>query len=253
MHKISIITVCKNSEKTIGKTIESVLSQNYPDLEYIIVDGKSTDSTLTVVEQYQKEFSNIFKVISEQDRNMTEAFNKGWRLAGGDIIGFLNSDDQYAEGALAAVEKAFIANGEPDFVVGNCEFVNNIKILSVSKPTVIKLFLLYIIGCYIPHPSVFFNKCTAKKIGYYNEDFRFAMDLEYWVRALKNNLRFVYIDKTLSYFFLSEKQLSTRYFGQVQAEAEKIYDNKFLLAVRDLARDLGFKEKIMKYYDIKIR
>ena len=118
--KISIITVCLNSEKTIEQTIRSVLGQKDEDFEYIIVDGCSSDNTLDIVGKYSKD---ITRIVSEQDGGIYDAMNKGIALATGEIIGIINSDDWYEEGALEAVRKCFQAvNAE--VVYGRMNLVN---------------------------------------------------------------------------------------------------------------------------------
>ena len=104
--KITVITVCYNSEKTIEKTIKSVINQDHVDKEYIIIDGASTDSTLDIIKKYE---NYITKWVSEPDHGIFDAMNKGISLATGDIIAFLNSDDWYMDGALSAVHHEFIS------------------------------------------------------------------------------------------------------------------------------------------------
>ncbi len=108
--KISIITVCFNSEKTIGRTIESVLSQSLPPLEYIIVDGASTDKTLEIVHSYDEVFKEkgiAYRVVSEKDEGIYDAMNKGTALACGEITGLINSDDWYEKEALSVVWECY--------------------------------------------------------------------------------------------------------------------------------------------------
>ena len=103
--KISIVTVTLNSEKTLERTIKSVLGQNYSDVEYIIIDGGSTDGTLNIIEKYKDKIS---KVISEKDNGLYDAMNKGIKLSTGDIVGILNSDDFfYNEEVLSIVANSF--------------------------------------------------------------------------------------------------------------------------------------------------
>ena len=98
--KVSVITPCFNSEKTIRKTLDSVLNQTYNNYEYIIVDGKSTDGTLKIIEEYKTKFGEKLKFISEKDTGIYDAMNKGIAMASGDIIGIVNSDDFYCLDAL---------------------------------------------------------------------------------------------------------------------------------------------------------
>ena len=103
--KVSIITVCFNSEKTIRRTIESVLYQTYPNIEYIIVDGKSTDGTVDIVKEYLPAFQKRLRYVSERDKGIYDAMNKGIRLSAGDVIGIINSDDFYEPDAVENIVK----------------------------------------------------------------------------------------------------------------------------------------------------
>ena len=112
---ISIITVCFNSEKTIANTIESVINQKYQNIEFIIIDGKSTDETFNIIQKYK---ANITKIISEKDNGIYDAFNKGLELATGDLIGFVNSDDLLTPNALELLIKYYNKYPTKDFIFG---------------------------------------------------------------------------------------------------------------------------------------
>ena len=116
-NKISIITVVKNSSKTIEKTIQSLLSQKYKNVEYLVIDGNSTDGTLEILNKYKE---NISLLISEEDKGIWDAMNKGVSLAKGDIVGFLNADDTYYENSLNIVNEYFNKN-KIDFLFGSVE------------------------------------------------------------------------------------------------------------------------------------
>ena len=128
--KITIITACYNSELTIENTIKSVLAQEYKALEYIIVDGDSKDNTVAIVNKYAVD--NLYiKVISEPDEGISDAFNKGIRLASGTLIGLINSDDELAAGALESVNNCYI-NTNADVIYGDTIVMdkeNGLKIL----------------------------------------------------------------------------------------------------------------------------
>eukprot|EP01137_Pigoraptor_chileana_P014138 Opistho-2@68415 len=119
--KVSIITVCYNSAKTIEKTIQSVISQTHPDIEYIIIDGLSSDQTLQIIEQYREGISIL---VSEKDKGMYNAMNKGITLATGDIVGILNSDDFFSsDTSVADIVSAFEENNS-EAVFGDIAFVS---------------------------------------------------------------------------------------------------------------------------------
>jgi glycosyltransferase involved in cell wall biosynthesis len=196
--KISIITVVYNGEKTIRDCINSVLSQTYADIEYIIVDGKSTDRTLEIVESYGEK---IKKVISEPDSGIYDAMNKGIRAATGDIIGILNADDMYASNdVLEKVAQEFEKNPDIGCVYGDLEYVDK------NKPTLVKRFWKshsYVFGSFKkgwhpPHPSFFIRKGVYEKYGLYRTDLKIASDYEMMLRLLEiKKVPSVYIPETL--------------------------------------------------------
>ena len=172
-NKISVITVVKNSAGTIEKTIQSVLSQKYENLEYLIIDGKSTDGTLDVINKYKE---NISYIESQKDNGIWDAMNKGISLAKGDIIGFLNADDIYNENTLKIVDNYFNGN-KIDFLFGSVE---KYKLMYGFKPWKIK----WSFGFYTSHSVGFFIKTDKhKEVGYYNTKFLSA-DLDFFYRMI---------------------------------------------------------------------
>ena len=113
---VSIITICRDSEKTISKTIESVKNQTYKNIEYIIIDGKSEDRTIDIIQSYK---DNISKIISEKDDGIYDAFNKGMSLAQGQFLGIINSDDVYKTNSLKIISKYIKKNDKIDFIFGS--------------------------------------------------------------------------------------------------------------------------------------
>ncbi|MFR1530626.1 glycosyltransferase family 2 protein [Akkermansia sp.] len=123
--KISVITVCYNSVATLQDTLESVLRQTYPDVEYIVVDGASKDGTRGLIEKYAPKFSGRMKWISEPDQGIYDAMNKGLRMAKGDVIGFLNADDYYQDNhVLSDIARVFCEHPETDAIHGNLDYIN---------------------------------------------------------------------------------------------------------------------------------
>lgn len=185
--KISIITVCFNSESTIEDTIKSVLSQDYEDIEYIIIDGGSKDRTLEIIHKYS---DHISKIVSEPDKGIYDAMNKGIRLSTGELIGILNSDDMFASddtvskvvGRVDEVSSEMIYFG--DIAIVDREHVGNVKRrYSVSEFTKSKLKL----GVMPPHPATFVPRSIYERIGVYKIDYKIAADFEFYVRATIKN------------------------------------------------------------------
>ena len=172
---ISIITVVKNAETTIEKCIKSVLNQNYKNIEYIIIDGNSTDNTKKIIDKYRNKVSLI---ISEDDNGIWDAMNKGIKLAKGEILGFINADDVYYENSLKIVNKYF--GGENiDFLFGT---VKKYKLMHGYNPSVIK----WSFGFYTSHSVGFFIKTQKhKEVGFYNAKYLSA-DLDFFYKMIVN-------------------------------------------------------------------
>lgn len=195
--KISVITVCYNSEKTIKKSIESVLSQKNVDLDYIIIDGASTDNTLNIIREYSDNNTNMIRYVSEKDNGIYDAMNKGILLARGDIIGILNSDDFYASNdILSSVINEFEKNNI-DCLYGNLMY------LKKNKPFrywISGQFNTFKYGWMPPHPTFFIKKSIYDTLGLYRLDCGTAADYELMLRFLeKEKIKSTWIDKLFIY------------------------------------------------------
>lgn len=196
--KFSIITVCFNSDKTIRDTIVSVLLQDYQDVEFIIVDGASTDNTLSIVNEYKH---RIAKIISEPDKGLYDAMNKGIAAASGDVIGILNSDDFYEDGhVLSTVADVFAKMPQMDIVFGDVVFVRPSDLLKVYRHYNAKHFKSWQLrfGWMPPHPGTFIKRSLYQKAGAYSMNYKIAADFEMFVRLLiGEKARYTWIDKVL--------------------------------------------------------
>lgn len=191
--KISIITVCINSEKTIEQTIQSVINQANCDYEYIIIDGKSTDTTLEIIEKYK---DKITTVVSGLDLGIYDAMNKGISLATGDIIGIINSDDWYEPGIFARVEEYF-QNENTEVVYGKMNLFNIDGMSEVLIPSDIEKIRYEM---EIPHPTVFVKREIYERYGKFNLKYRIAADYELMLRLYINGVRFEYLEYTIANF-----------------------------------------------------
>ena len=183
--KISIITVVYNNKDTIANAIDSVLSQTFKNIEYIIVDGKSTDGTLEIINQYG---SNINKIVSEKDDGIYDAMNKGLKLATGDVIGILNSDDIYANNnILNEVIIHFSNDLDLDILYGDLVYVKNDNINKIVRTWTSKAYSsnFFENGGVPPHPSLFVSSRVYQKAGYFNLKYRLAADYEFMLRIFK--------------------------------------------------------------------
>ena len=198
MKKISIITVCFNSESTIRDTIQSVISQNYPNIEYIVIDGGSQDSTLNIIKEYKNKIS---KYVSETDHGIYDAMNKGISISTGDIIGILNSDDFfYNNNTISNIATAFEINKHVDLVYGDVVFVNPADTNKTVRFYSSKNFKPYKLrfGWMPPHPASFITRSSYEKIGRYSLEYRISSDYEFFVRMLLvYKLNYVRINKTI--------------------------------------------------------
>ncbi|MCM8787000.1 MAG: glycosyltransferase [Candidatus Omnitrophica bacterium] len=208
--KISIITPSFNQGDFIKKTIDSVLSQNYPNLEYIIMDGGSADGTISILKSYGKKI--IWR--SEKDRGQAEAINKGLKLSNGEIITYLNSDDLLEKGALFKVGEFFKNNPDKLWVFGKCRIINEKekevrKLITAYKNFFLKRYsynTLLILN-YISQPAVFWKREILETVGYFKEDEFYELDYEYWLRIGKK-YQPGYIDDYLSSFRVHQKAKS---------------------------------------------
>jgi glycosyltransferase involved in cell wall biosynthesis len=197
--RVSIITVCYNSEKTIERTIVSVLNQAYDNLEYIIVDGASTDRTLYIINNYRDRFDGRLKVISEPDFGIYDAMNKGIKACSGDLIGILNSDDYYFDQAIENVIKLAALNPDAGLFHGNMVFESQsgIPVIWRSK-AVLNRNDFYRMR--VNHPTAFVRKQIYDKFGCYDTKYRIVADYEFMVRCLiKFKIKHCYINELITY------------------------------------------------------
>ncbi|MBP0902858.1 glycosyltransferase family 2 protein [Mariniflexile gromovii] len=197
--KFSIITVCFNSEKTIKDTIESVLNQTYSNIEYIIIDGNSNDTTVEIIKYYEVKFNqkNIsYKWISEPDKGIYDAMNKGLSMANGDLIGIINSDDWFELDALSQILKVK-RDTLFSIISGNKNKVNNKN--KVYKTVENKKDIEKYIGRIMPlnHPATFVDKSVYEQIGFFNTNYKLSADYELIFRAYSAGVQFLFTDKVI--------------------------------------------------------
>lgn len=185
--KISLITITYNSEKTLADTIKSVLEQTYLDVEYIIVDGASKDKTVSIVKQYEPLFNGRMKWISEKDKGLYDAMSKGIKMATGDVVGILNSDDFFtSKEVLEKIANAFVQDAELEAVYGDVHFVNPTNLQKCVRYYSSKIFerKLMRLGFMPAHPSFYIRKECFDKYGLYKTDYKIAADFEFLLRVI---------------------------------------------------------------------
>ena len=210
--KISIVTPSYNQGEFLEETIRAVLLQNYPNLEYFIMDGGSTDNSVEIIKTYKPWLTYW---VSEKDKGQADAINKGFERVTGDILAWLNSDDTYEPDILKDIASNIDFSKDKNIVAGNVRAVESngkeIRVWKTRKPNFYALlnqYQLYLMrGCvFMPNqPSVFWHRSIYDQIGPLKEELEYSMDYEYWLRILKAGYIFVKINKVLSNYRFHDK------------------------------------------------
>ncbi|MBV6716005.1 glycosyltransferase family 2 protein [Paenibacillus chitinolyticus] len=178
--KVTIITPSFNQGRFIEETIQSVLSQAYPNLEYIVIDGGSTDETISILNKY----NGKLKWISEKDNGQSDAINKGFKMASGEIVAWLNSDDTYEPGAIKTAVDCFLENPQYVMVYGEGDITdaqsNKLKRFEATQR--FDLYALINVWDYIMQPTTFFKRDALKLVGFLDEDLYWCMDWDLWIK-----------------------------------------------------------------------
>jgi glycosyltransferase involved in cell wall biosynthesis len=233
---ISIVTPSYNQGQFLEETIRSVLLQGYPDLEYIIIDGGSTDNSLEVIKKYEKYVANW---VRERDRGQSHAINKGFKRCKGTIVAWLNSDDLYLQNALSRVALAFAANPTAGVIFGRTRQID-----ASSKdqgelwgePLPFQL-TTHLIANQFPQQGAFIRNAIFEQVGYLREDLHFPIDYEFWIRI---SLKFpiIYVPQFWAAFRVHPQQKT--YVPSV-AEASEM-----LQVYHELRLDLRFQQKPLR-------
>jgi len=225
--KFSIITISYNSEKTIERTIKSILAQTYSEYEYIIVDGASKDNTINIVKQYEPLFEGKMRWISEPDKGIYNAMNKGVLMAKGNIVGIVNSDDWLDPYSLQNVKQcvetnnvdpqdAFIVTGQMLFHYNNGTFVE----MKTDRQSYERLSRNYRMG--LNHPATFVSSKVYDSIGLFDENFKLYADADLMVRCYQAKVPVFFVEKVLS-------NMADGGASNVRSEASN-RDNKYMLS-----------------------
>ena len=185
--KVSIITVCFNSDKTIEDTLKSVSNQTYKNIEHIVIDGNSSDKTNSIIEKFS---DSVSIHVSEPDKGLYDAMNKGIKLATGDIVGILNSDDIFAsDDSVANLVSGF--DDSVDGVYSDLVYVKEQNLSKITRLYSSKIFKKNLIrfGIMLPHPTFYVRKSCYEKFGYYKTDYRVAADFELIARFISKNIK----------------------------------------------------------------
>ena len=256
--KFSVITITYNSGKTLEETIQSVAAQTYDNMEYLIIDGGSTDNTVEIIKRYPEAVTHW---ISEPDRGISDAFNKGIRLATGDMICLINSDDILAEDALQRVARK--VKPETDILYGNAiYFGENQKNFRVRPHESLDYIRK---GMALVHPATFVRKRAYEQYGYFDLGYKCAMDRELLLRMYLGGAKFQYVDEDLAWMRLGGVSIQS-FFGTTVPEDRaisikygmdpalaKLYGMKMALKFRvaRFVRKFPFGDLVRKYFHAK--
>lgn len=238
--KVSIITVTRNSEKTIEDTLVSVLQQDWPDVEHIIIDGTSTDGTMEVVNKYRK---NIAKVISEPDAGIYDAMNKGIRLASGDVIGLLNSDDMYTDRSAIRTMMGGFEDKQTEVVYADLVYVKPEQTGKVVRRFSSAGFNAsqLAFGMAPAHPTLFLKKSIFDRYGFYKTDYQISADFEFMARLFHDSsLHSVYVPQVIIKMRLGG--ISTRGFRSLL-----LSNSEMLRACRENGIESSIFKILLKY------
>lgn len=191
---VTIITVSFNSDKYIKETINSVLNQTYKNIQYVIIDGASTDETLHIIKSFEPLFKGRLEYISEKDSGIYFAMNKGVQLSKGEYITILNSDDFFEEDTIISKVIESIVNNKPELVYSNIKIVDQNNTSIILRNWMSK-FGNYKLGWLPPHPGLFVKKSFFELVGPFDERIKIVSDIDWMVRALSNSPSIYYFDE----------------------------------------------------------
>lgn len=242
--KFSLITVAYNSSQTIADTIQSVLNQNYSNIEYIIVDGNSKDTTIDIVRSFEPQFNGRLRWISEPDNGLYDAMNKGIKMATGEIVGIINSDDFYHKDNIISQVASAFDDKNVRAIIGDVRFVKDDNLDKTIRYYSSKNFNIsrFRFGFMPAHPTFFTYKSNFEKYGYYKTDYSIAADYELLIRFLyKNKLLFKYLP--LDFMKMRVGGVSTSSF-----KSNIISNKEIVRACRENGIYTNFPLLMLKYF-----
>lgn len=264
--RISIVTPSFNQAAFIDDALKSVKNQGCSALEHIVVDGASTDGTVEILDRCSSQPGWVhLRWVSEPDRGQSDALNKGFRLATGDIIGWLNSDDRYRPGCFEAVVAAFSEYPQADIIYGDYTCIDEKgKLKQIRREISFNQFiLLYHQSLYIPSTATFFRRRIFEEGNFIDVDLQYSMDYEFFLRLARRGYRFKHISGLLADFrWHSQSKSIASTDGQVRELDQIVRSNSQLLArlptdglrtlalhcLRAVAAGLRYSEKLIKGY-----
>lgn len=237
--RLSIVTPSYNQGKFLEATIRSVLLQGYPNLEYIIIDGGSTDNSIDIIKKYE---NYLFYWQSQKDKGQADAVNQGLRRSNGEIIGWINSDDVYVKGTFHKIVKAFYNHPDCIVVHGNRILINNMG--DVTGWMCLPPFDPETFTYNICSETVFWRRSAMQEVGFMNINLQFALDLEFFCRLYKSG-KFLKLNEYLGYFRCHPKNKSSTIYHIGQEEAQREW--KRLFGSEKINDEAQTKKDLLKY------
>lgn len=238
--KISVITVCFNSAATLAEALQSVADQTWPHIEHIVIDGASRDGTPAILEQFRPHLAHV---VSEPDKGIYDAMNKGLALCSGDIVCFLNADDRYASPRVLADVARLMSEHKVDVLMGDVAFFHPedpVKVVRRYRSNRFRPELLAY-GWMPAHPALFMRHEIVKRVGMFKTDYKIAGDFDFVARA--------FADKNLSYRHLPEVLVNMRTGGASTAglRAKLLLNREVLRACRENGIRTNLLKILSKY------
>lgn len=238
MIKVSIITVCYNSAATIRKTIESVLCQTYHNIEYIIVDGASKDETLSIIEEYRGAFGQRFRLVSEPDRGIYDAMNKGIRMAEGTLIGILNSDDFYEPAAVAHMVNA-MTDEKYQILYGFVRSLRDGQEYSIERHS-----YKFLKEQMFEHPACFVTKAVYDDFGYFDLQYISVADYDFMLRMSQiDEVKMYLVDHLITNFAQGGMSSSVAAW----LDLLKLRRNQGIISEKEYKKEM-IKDKLYRFY-----
>jgi hypothetical protein len=212
--RLAIVTPSYNTGRYIGAAVSSVLDQEEADFDYIVMDGGSTDNTVDVL----KRFGKRLRWVSQKDNGQSDAINRGFSQTGGEILGWLNSDDTYAPGAFRAVAEIFAANPDVDLVYGDATYTDT-RGQHIADCVHVEPYSRHRLFCYsdfLVQPATFFRRRAFEAVGGVDAAIHWAMDYDLWLRIVAKESRVAYLPRVLANFrWLAENKTATGGWGRL--------------------------------------
>lgn len=242
---VNVITPILNGKEYLKECVESVLGQDYPNIEHIFVDGGSTDGTLEILSKYRSQHPDKIKVVKAEGSNANEAWNTGLKTAKGNIFGWLGADDSYKTDSIETAAKYFINHPETVFVFGNMDILDaqgNITCQYLARDFNLKETLNN--ACFIYAPATFFTKAVLNSVGYIDPKYQIAGDLDFFIRV-GQRFPMQRIDKTLANFRVHSNSVS----GGIRRPGKDAYEN--IIVVKRYGASL-FCSRIRVYWLMRL-